>query len=460
MAHAGTTIRHRIARIALAAISAFLPLTALQISAHEVPSELTVDAFVRPVDARLQLLIRVPLSGLMGTGMPKEGVGYLALADIGPSSLQTATQIADALDLYENGVRLLNPAIVSTRISLPFDSSFASYGQAIAHLQGPPLPLDTQVYWLQGYFDTLIEYPIRSNQSHFSFHTRLDTLAPQVTTELHFLPQAGTPRSFEFIGDPGEIALAPRWYQVTALFLDRGVRFLLALPDQWLFVLCMLIPWRRSTWLQAMGAFAAGSTLSLAAVTYGPDSTGVWLPALADATIAGLLVYLALENIVLHHRPRSMAAPFMFGAASGIGMALAAGQLRQFAGTHHLLSVLSFDAGLELGQLVTLAILAAPLGLLYRRFSDQRLRTILLSALLANASWRTLSNRVVALPDQQWPLPTPRTLVTASSWALVLLVGLCGMWLLSATWAHWRPAARAIDTPPSRGHSPAHGVSA
>src|SRR5215831_14449256 len=209
--------------------------------AHEVPSELTVDAFLKPEHHALKLLIRVPLSGLMGIDMPKEGVGYLALDRIDPALQKAAQQMANSVEIYENGNRLSSPRIISTRVSLPFDSSFASYDAAFSHLTGPGLPVDTQVYWLQGSVDALIEYPIQSDRSSFSFRTGLTTLAPQVTTALRFLPRDGSVRSFSFLGDPGNVWLDPTWYQATFVFFKDGVRHVLGIRDQWLFALCILI---------------------------------------------------------------------------------------------------------------------------------------------------------------------------------------------------------------------------
>src|SRR5438874_13327949 len=109
----------------VAVVTVCLLFAASRPSAHEVPSELTVDMFVKPVQSKLQLIIRIPLSGLMGTGMPKEGIGYLALDRIGPSLEQTALQMADAADMHEGGSLLVTPRVVQTRISLPFGPSFA-----------------------------------------------------------------------------------------------------------------------------------------------------------------------------------------------------------------------------------------------------------------------------------------------------------------------------------------------
>jgi len=97
--------------------ASFLVFSSYRAAAHEVPSELMVETFVRPTQSKLQLLIRVPLSGLLGTGMPKEGVGYLALDRIEPSLHRTALQIADSIDIYEGNGRLPLPQVVGTRIA-------------------------------------------------------------------------------------------------------------------------------------------------------------------------------------------------------------------------------------------------------------------------------------------------------------------------------------------------------
>jgi hypothetical protein len=49
------------------------------LGARSARSELTIEAFLKPERLTLKLLIRVPLSGLMGFSLPKEGIGYLAL---------------------------------------------------------------------------------------------------------------------------------------------------------------------------------------------------------------------------------------------------------------------------------------------------------------------------------------------------------------------------------------------
>jgi hypothetical protein len=425
-------VKHPFRQSAAIAALSFLVLSPGRPSAHEVPSELTVDVFVKPAQSKLQLFIRIPLSGLMGTGMPKEGIGYLALDRIDPSLKQTALQIADTIDIREGDTRLAAPLVAATRISLPFDASFASYDQAMAHMSAPPLPVDTQVYWLQGYFDAWLEYPIRSDRSSFSIRTRLMALAPQVTTSLRFLPHDGSVRSFEFVGDAGRVWLDPRWYQAARAFVALGFLHTLGLWEQWIFVLCLLIPSRRLVLLvPSLASCAAAYSLTGLIVAFGPDSTGAWLPPLVQTAAAGLLVLLALQNIAarnLERRPKTAAA---FGVISGVGYSIAMRNVAQFGGRHQLWSLLSFDVGIGFGQLLAVAIVTLSLAVLSRFFVAARMRTIILSALVANVTWNSLTQRATQLPDLQWPLLTPANLVTLTSWLAVLVVTAGCVWLLA-----------------------------
>ena len=40
-----------------------------------------------------------------------------------------------------------------------------------------------------------------------------DRLAARVVTVVRFLPPGGAVRPYEFVGDPGEVPLDPRWHQ-------------------------------------------------------------------------------------------------------------------------------------------------------------------------------------------------------------------------------------------------------
>ena len=96
-----------------------------------------------------------------------------------------------------------------------------------------------------------------------------------------------------------------------------------------------------------------------------------------------------------------------------------------------MLSMLTFDVGIAAGQLLVVILVSLSLVLLSRLFVADRMRTIILSALVANVTWNSLTQRAAQLPNLQWPLLTPANLVTATSWLLVFVLIAGCFWLLS-----------------------------
>ena len=112
-------------------------------------------------------------------------------------------------------------------------------------MTGPPLPPDTTLYWNQALLDVLLETPIRSDQSQFSIRSGLAGLGVRTVTVLRFLPPGGAVRAFEFEGDPGLLRLDPRWRQAALSFVRLGFLHILDGTDHLLFLLCLVIPFRR-----------------------------------------------------------------------------------------------------------------------------------------------------------------------------------------------------------------------
>ena len=167
-------------------------------SAHDIPNDVKVQAFVRPDGQQLQLLVRVPLMAMREVDFPRRGPGYLDLARADAALRNAATLwIADNIELYEDDVRLGSPRIVDARVSLPSDKSFGSYADALAHVTGPRLPNTLDLFWNQGLLDVLLEYPIRSERADFSIHPQLARLGLQVVVALRFLPPGGAERDDE-----------------------------------------------------------------------------------------------------------------------------------------------------------------------------------------------------------------------------------------------------------------------
>ena len=124
---------------------------------------------------------------------------------------------------------------------------------------------------------------------------------------------------------------------------------------------------------------------------------------------------------------------FGFGLVHGFGFSFALQQTLQFAGAHLLTSLLSFNIGVELGQLLVLALLIPALDLLFRFVVAERMGTIILSALVAHTAWHWMTERSDRLRQFrfEWPEINAAFLAGALRW-LMLLVIVAALWWLGS----------------------------
>jgi len=421
-------------RIRGAFLAALVLVAASRAPAHDVPSDVTVHAFLKPEGRSLRLLVRVPLGATRDVDYPMRGPGYLDLARAA-AALRNAAQlwIGGEVEIYEDGTRLRAPQIVAARVSLPSDRSFATYEDALAHVMGPPLPSDTELYWSQGMLDALLEYPIRSDASRFSFRPELSRLGLRVVTVLRFLPPGGAVRAFEFIGDPGQVQLDPRWYQAALQFVALGFFHILDGTDHLLFLFCLVIPFRRLRGLiLVVTSFTLAHSITLIASAFGIAPGALWFPPLVETLIALSIVYMALENIVAPQLGRRWMIAFGFGLVHGFGFSFALRETLQFAGSHLLTSLLSFNLGVELGQLLVLTLFVPLLELVTRFVVAPRTSTIILSALVAHTAWHWLIERWDQLRQFrfEWPALDAALLASVMRWLMLLVIAVGFVWLV------------------------------
>ncbi len=420
-------------------------------SAHDIPNDVLVRAFVKPAGTRLQLLVRVPLRALRDVEFPQRGPGYLDLARA-DAVLRDAAMlwVAGAMQLYESESRLPNPRVVETRVALEADPSFASYEAALAHVTGAPLPDSVELPWNQGLLDVLFEYPIQAEQARFSIQPEFARLGLRVVTVLRFLPPGGAERAFEFSGDPGLVRLDPRWQQAAWRFVVAGFRHILDGTDHLLFLLCLVIPFRRPRALIAIvTAFTVAHSITLIASAYNFAPDGLWFPPLIETLIAVSIVWMALENIAGGNAEQSLQRrwiiAFAFGLVHGFGFSFALRETLQFAGAHLLTSLLSFNVGVELGQLLVLALLLPLLAALFRFVVAERMGTISLSALVAHTGWHWLLERGERLRQFNWPALNAASLAVALRWLMLLLI-VAGLASLVTSWFRQMALKRALKS--------------
>src|SRR5712692_972088 len=114
-------------RVIAALVAALILTPQLRTAAHDIPNDVTVQAFLKPEGQRLHLLVRVPLRACRDVDFPTRGPGYLDLARADASLRDAATLwIYDNVELYEGDARLTAPQVVAARVSLESDKSFGS----------------------------------------------------------------------------------------------------------------------------------------------------------------------------------------------------------------------------------------------------------------------------------------------------------------------------------------------
>jgi len=402
--------------------------------AHDIPSSVTVLAFVRPEAHQLHVVIRVPLESMRDVNFPVRGPGYLDLERATPL-LHDAVQvwIADEIKLYENDVLLGAPRIVATRVSLPSDRSFAAYPTAIASVTGAPLDNATDIMWKQAMLDVLLDYPITSDSSRFSIEPALARLGVRTTTVLRFVPASGTERALEYIGDPGLVRLDPRWYQSAERFVALGFTHILDGIDHLLFIICLIIPFRKVRPLVAIiTSFTVAHSITLIASVLGFAPDGLWFPPLIEVLIALSIVYMALENIVGARLERRWLIAFGFGLVHGFGFSFALRESMQFAGRHLATALVSFNVGVELGQLFVLALAVPALAWGFKHVVAERMGTIILSAFVAHTAWHWMLDRGALLSRYSVQLPAfdAGLLASALRGLTLLLVVAGGAWAM------------------------------
>ena len=147
--------------------------------------------------------------------------------------------------------------------------------------------------------DVLLEYQIRSDRSEFSIRLRVDRLGQKVSTRIALpaarrrhagvrIPRRSRPRSPRSQLAPGRAALC-----------ESGFWHILEGTDHLLFLLCLVVPFRRlRPLILIVTSFTVGHSISLIASAFGFVPDALWFPPLIETLIAITIIYMALENIV------------------------------------------------------------------------------------------------------------------------------------------------------------------
>jgi len=402
--------------------------------AHEIPADVTVQAFVAPEGNTLRLLIRVPLFSMREFDFPVVDPGYLQISEADDLIRVAAQQwIGDYVRLYESSQLLPAIELVAARISPPSDGSFSSYETALANVRAPPLRDGVQLPPAQALLDVLFEVPIASDQSDFSIDAQVAHLGIRTVTVLRFRAPGKPERAYQYSGSPGIVRLDPRWFQAAFRFIVLGFDHILDGLDHLLFLFCLVVPFR-NFWalVPIVTSFTVAHSITLIAASLGLAPNALWFPPLIETLIALSIVFMAFENILGAKLQRRWLIAFAFGLIHGFGFSFALSESLQFAGAHLITSLFSFNVGVELGQLFVLAITVPVLHLLFKKVIPELGGTIVLSAILAHTGWHWMTERGGQLLRYDFRVPPLDAAFFAAflRWLMLLLIVCGAAWLL------------------------------
>ena len=179
-------------------------------------------------------------------------------------------------------------------------------------------------------------------------------------------------------------------------------------------------------------------TLIASALGFAPD--GLWFPPLIEVLIALSIVYMALENIVGATARATVADRLRLRTRPRIWLLVRASRVDAVCRTHLATSLVSFNVGVELGQLFVLALAVPALAWGFKHVVAERMGTIILSAFVAHTAWHWMLDRGAVLSQYTVQLPALDAGFLASALRGLMLLLVVG----GAAWAMFELYRRLV----------------
>ena len=371
-------------------------------SAHDIPRDTIITSFVKVYEREVHFVVRVPLDLLADAQFPTTG-SVIDREASGPATERALSGIVGMIAIWENDA-LLAPSQKIAQLSLPSDNSFAAYDTAVAHVH-EQLAGDVEIYSGQGSLDAHFVYPISSPTAAFSIQMQLGSdLTKIVRLTTRYLPLAGESRAMIITSATGRVPLNPTFFQAAQTFVAAGFEHILTGIDHLLFLLCLIAPLRKvRALLIVVTAFTLGHSLTLIGSAFNLGPSGPWFPPFVETAIAVSILYTAIENAVGAGLRWRWAIAGVFGLVHGFGFSYALKEYLQFSGSHLLVSLFSFNLGIEIGQIAMLIVFLGALTAVLRGALGGRAGIILLSLLTGHVAWDWMIERGDILWQTEWP---------------------------------------------------------
>lgn len=326
---------------------------------------------------RIRLLVRLPMPYLVadklglrtadGTRAPapyttnrtEDGtvVHYLDAETFGDAPEGLAAILADGLVL-QAGAEVLGAELGRIRAyPARMQAPFARLDEAEAALEGPTYPENFDVTYVG---DTVVDaeliYPTGGRVDRYTLRSTLDPGLPEQDETANLILDHATAPPLVFrvrglMARPVEVsrsALKAAW-----TFVVEGVRHVLEGLDHVLFVSCLVLgaatpgvlAWR-------VTGFTIGHSVTLTLGFFGYVPQGAWFIPLVETGIALSILYAAMVALTSVGQRMTTLVTALLGMLHGLGFSFVLRDILNLQSPNLWQSLLAFNAGIEVGQLL------------------------------------------------------------------------------------------------------------
>lgn len=334
----------------------------------------------------LRLLVRLPMPYLVAdktgavdaTGLPRPApytynrmedgavMHYFDAAAFAKQPQGLGQLLGDGLVLEINGQKAVaavgNVRVWRADLQPPF-SRLAEAERALA------LPVSAEQFTQNPVGDTVVDveliYPLDGASGRYAISSILDPGLPEQDQTANLIIDHGTgaeePLIFRIRGLMDEPVVVSRSVLRAAwTFILEGVRHILEGTDHILFVLCLLLgaaTFASLVW--RITGFTVGHSITLALGFFGYTPAGPWFVPLIETGIALSIIYAGVDALMREGRRAMTALTALFGLLHGLGFSFVLKEILKADAPNVWQSLLAFNIGVEIGQLM-IAVLVWP----------------------------------------------------------------------------------------------------
>jgi hypothetical protein len=333
---------------------------------------------------------------------------YLDVAALRHDPLGLGDIIAGRHALVADG-RLINPRVEAVRVYPAIEQTrFTTLEEARLSLEGPAyLSQVKTIYAGETVVDVRLFYAAGSPVRAYAFGARVTPALPGLENLANLLVDhaADASRAFRSVGSlehpivvgDATLALTPptaglrSWAKAIRTFLWQGIMHILNGTDHVLFVLCMTIgALGLGNLLWRVTGFTLGHTVTLTTGFFGLAPAVPWFIPLIETAIAVSIVYAGSLALLRRVGGASFFVTATIGLLHGFGFSFVLHRILQVDAPALWPSLLSFNLGVEIGQLGIILLIWPALQLAERRvphYAAYGRVAIVLPAIAIAVSW-------------------------------------------------------------------------